>query len=295
MLQLLRTFYRVTGADANDDVTLRLTVFEPQKDDESEFKLRRLLRRKWDVQTRLDYLQTAAAKGISMGYVADNVHDIFIQIKRVMSQAFNKRLAQAHHWVETLLSRCLHHVTAFLTRTRFSADELAAKQTLAEERLARIKAASETVMHKLEKQLFQSMQSIAIELSKYLASEKAKCKMGAWQLQQLPFADNDTSWPELESKLNNILDGRLLNVMCDWDTRTQLLLGARKDLLRRFKTEFYVLENELEMIEHIVESNHWSFTDAAVNDVQEFSSWVDNSNFDFKMSKFQKISAKLRK
>ena len=95
--------------------------------------------------------------------------------------------------------------------------------------------------------------------------------------------------------MNNILDGRLLNVMCDWDTRTQLLLGARKDLLRRFKTEFYVLENELEMIEHIVESNHWSFTDAAVNDVQEFSSWVDNSNFDFKMSKFQKISAKLRK
>lgn len=245
--------------------------------------------------------QSQALRSLALGYIVSETAAIYKRIAVQLRRALFERRQHAYSWSEALLARALHHVTAYLARTRFTAAELQAKQVAATARLRKIEYTSQTVMAQLDQLLDNQTTVIAGELLAYLSSEggEARCRMGAWQLQQLPYASGDQRWAEVEARLDRLTEARLVSVMCEWDSRHQLILGARRALLVQFKREFFVIENELETIEHIMESNHWSFADNAVESdakMMEFSSWVDTNphDFRFKRSALQKLSSALR-
>ena len=197
--------------------------------------------------------------------------------------------------MEHFLSRSLHHVTAYLAKTRLSAKELQARHKVMELRLHRVEKESEIIMKKLDKRLDKSIRNIAKDLSKFLKGSGAQDRVSSWRLDELPAVHEDDLWMDVEADLDGIIEKRLTELLRDWDEENRLFQSIQNDLLNAFKEEFLVLESQLNSIEHLMQSDDISLSDKSDEEMTRYLSItanVDTSQglFDFNLNTLQKIA-----
>lgn len=199
-----------------------------------------------------------------------------------------------NRWLEHLLNRSLHHVSAYLAKTRLSAQELHARHKLMQLRLHRVEKESETIMKKLDKRLDKSLRSTARQLASFLKNDDTRLRLASWRPDELPAAHDDDLWMDVETELDCLIERRLAEVLREWDESARLFRGVHQELLTAFKEEFLVLESQLTNIEHLMRSeDDVSLADKSDDEMTKYLSLVDNVDTSeglFNLNTLQKIA-----
>lgn len=234
---------------------------------------------------------------LQAGYVTDELNSLLQGINKLLPISLHMKLQYSYRWIEHLLSRTLHHISSYLAKTRFSAQELQARQKTADLRLHKVEKESDMIMKNLDKQLDKFNRKIAQSLSDYLQTDEAKVKISCWQLQQLPHATSEDVWTDIEAEIDSVIEKSLLNILRSWDERNKLFLNSQRELYFMFKRDFLIVESQLESIENMMESgDNWSLSEKNDEEMNNFISLIDSVNMsdgifsDLNLSTLQKIA-----
>lgn len=154
-----------------------------------------------------------------------------------------------YSWLQSFISRVLHHLRAFLSQSEKTQDERIATFNEIHLRLNQLTFEADAFFGRLRKEVDGKVNQASILLRNHLLSDEVLQRMSEWSEHELP---TEQIWQEVDMSIREKISRKLYQELSHWEEEKTFFKNLRPHLIQHFQNQFAGIEKQLTMVETMI-------------------------------------------